>query len=182
MWITRHGETEWSLSRRHTGLTDLPLTEEGEKQARALAPRLAGVEFALVLCSPLLRARETARLAGFEPHLDDRLLELDYGEYEGITTAAIREQRPTWDLWIDGCPGGDDVETIGARMDSLLADRVDGALGPVLVFGHGHALRILAARRLGLPAREGRGLKLETAAIGVIGSEHGRPALERWGV
>ncbi len=182
IWLARHGETEWSRSRRHTGRTDIPLTATGVQQARSLAPRLAGVDFALVLCSPLRRALDTARLAGFDPQLDDRLLEMDYGEYEGITTADIREGRPGWDLWTDDCPGGEDAQAVGARMDSLIAERIEAADGTVLCFGHGHALRILAARRLGLPAREGRALKLETAAIGVIGAEHERPALERWGV
>lgn len=181
-WIVRHGETEWSVSRRHTGLTDIPLTADGKEQARALAPRLAGTTFALVLSSPLRRAVQTARLAGFAPELDDRLVELDYGEYEGITTAEIHETRPSWDLWTDGCPGGEDAPAVGARMDALIADRIERVEGPVLLFGHGHALRILTARRLGLAAREGRAVLLGTAQIGVVGAEHGRPAIERWGV
>jgi probable phosphoglycerate mutase len=183
LWLARHGETEWTLSRQHTGRTDLPLTAAGEAAAREeLAPKLAGVAFDPVLSSPLRRARDTARLAGFSPELDDRLREFDYGDYEGLTTAEIQGRRPGWDLWTDGCPGGESVEDVGARMDALIAERLR-ANGPrVLVFGHGHALRILTARWLGLPAREGRVFLLPPAGVGVMGAEHGRPALERWGV
>jgi broad specificity phosphatase PhoE len=182
LWLARHGETEWTLSRQHTGRTDIPLTERGERLARTeLAPKLAGVAFDLVLASPLRRARDTAGLAGFEPDVDDRLREVDYGDYEGLTTAEIREQRPGWDLWTDGNPGGETVDDAGARMDALLAERIP-ATGRVLLFGHGHALRILAARRLGLPARDGRALLLPPAGVGVIASEHGRPAIARWGL
>jgi probable phosphoglycerate mutase len=183
LWLARHGATAWTLTGRHTGRTDLPLSEEGRRQAREeLAPKLAATEFALVLSSPLQRALETARLAGFEPEIDDRLREMDYGEYEGLTTAEIRSERPDWDLWTDGNPGGETAEDVGARMDELIADRLAGAQAPVLVFGHGHGGRILAARRLGLPAREGRVLVLAPAGVGVIGSEHDRPAIVRWGI
>ena len=123
-----------------------------------------------------------ARLAGFEPELDERLREFDYGDYEGLTTAEIQEARPGWDLWTDGCPGGESADDVGARMDAVIAERLRDARERVLVFGHGHALRILAARRLGLPAREGRIVLLRTAGLGIIGSEHGRPAIETWGV
>jgi probable phosphoglycerate mutase len=182
LWLARHGETAWTITRQHTGQSDIELTERGAELARSeLAGKLAGEAFDLVLSSPLRRARETARLAGFDPELDDRLRELDYGAYEGLTTAEIREQRPDWDLWRDGCPDGESVDDVGARMDALLAERIPPA-GRVLLFGHGHALRILAARRLGLPAREGRALLLAPAAVGVIGSEHGRPAIARWGL
>jgi probable phosphoglycerate mutase len=182
MWLARHGETEWTLSRQHTGRTDLPLTARGERAARDdLAPRLAGVAFDLVLTSPLRRARDTARLAGFGDALtDERLMEVDYGDYDGLTTAEIRRDRPGWDLWTDGCPGGESVEDAGERLDAFLAERVPRS-GRVLVFGHGHALRILAARRLGLPAREGRTLLLPPLGLGVLGAEHGRPAVVRWG-
>jgi probable phosphoglycerate mutase len=180
LWLARHGETDWTLSRQHTGLTDLPLTAHGEEQARELAGRLAGTDFAVVWSSPLRRALDTAHLAGFaQPRIDDRLVELDYGEYEGVTTADIRRDRPDWDLWTDGCPGGESVDDVGARMDSLIADLRRGA-GPIVAFAHGHALRILAARWLGLPAREGRALLLAPAGIGVLGSEHGHPAVARW--
>jgi broad specificity phosphatase PhoE len=186
LWLARHGETEWTRSRRHTGATDLALTAEGERAAREeLGPKLAGVHFDVVLSSPLRRAHDTARLAGFDPRLDDRLREFDYGDYEGQTTAEIQRARPGWDLWTDGCPGGETVEDVGARMDALIAERLGDTDPPaqrVLVFGHGHALRILAARWLGLPAREGRIVLLRTAGLGITGSEHGRPAIETWGV
>jgi probable phosphoglycerate mutase len=135
-----------------------------------------------VLSSPLRRAVETARLAGFEPELDARAREFDYGDYEGLTTDEIHRQRPDWDLWTDGCPGGETADEVGARMDALIADRLREAPERALVFGHGHALRILAARWLGLPAREGRVLLLPTAGLGVMGTEHGRPVVAHWGV
>jgi len=183
LWLVRHGETAWTLSRQHTGRTDIPLTPNGEALARdMLAPKLAGVAFDLVLSSPLSRARETARLAGFDPELDDRLREFDYGDYEGLTTDEIHQRRPGWDLWNDGCPGGETAEDVGARMDALIAERVREAGERVLIFGHGHALRILTARWLELPAREGRAFLLAPAALGITGAEHGRPAIERWGL
>ena len=182
LWVARHGETEWTISRRHTGRTDLPLTAEGERVAREeLAPKLAGVHFDLVLSSPLRRALETARLAGFEPEVDERLREMDYGDYEGLTTAEIKQQRPSWDLWRDGCPGGETADDVGARMDALIAERLRG-VERILIFGHGHALRILTARWVGLPAREGRVFLLPPAAVGVTGEEHDRAALARWNV
>jgi broad specificity phosphatase PhoE len=180
LWVARHGETAWTISRQHTGRTDLDLTEEGERVAReVLGPKLRGVEFDLVLSSPLRRALQTARLAGFDPELDERLREFDYGEYEGLTTAEIKERRPDWDLWTDGCPGGETVEDVGARMDALIAERLRTARR-VLIFAHGHALRILTARWVGLPPREGRVFLLSPAAVGVTGEEHGRPAIARW--
>src|SRR4051794_27502535 len=182
LWVARHGETEWTLSRRHTGRTDLPLTEEGARVAReVLAPKLAGAEFDLVLSSPLRRALHTARLAGFAPEVDERLREMDYGDYEGLTTVEIRERRPDWDLWRDGCPNGETAEDVAARMDALIAERLSGGGPRILAFGHGHALRILVARWLALPPAEGRVLLLAPAAVGVTGAEHGRPALARWG-
>jgi probable phosphoglycerate mutase len=181
LWVARHGETAWTLSRQHTGRTDLPLTEEGERVAReVLGPKLRGVAFDLVLSSPLRRALQTARLAGFEPEVDERLREVDYGSYEGLTTAEIRETRPDWDLWRDGSPGGETPDDVGARMDALIAERLTA--GRILVFGHGHALRILTARWVGLPAREGRIVLLAPAAVGVTGEEHGRAAIARWDV
>lgn len=183
LWIARHGETEWSRERKHTGVTDLPLTEAGERAARErLGPQLAGERFDLVLSSPLRRALETARLAGFEPELDDRLREMDYGEYEGLTTAQIHEGRRDWDLWTDGNPGGESVADVAARVDRLLEERVRApGIERALLFGHGHTLRILAARWLGLDGREGRVFILAAGALGVMGSEHERPAIERWG-
>src|SRR3954451_7750793 len=157
LWVARHGETAWTLSRQHTGRTDLPLTAEGERQAREeLGPKLAGMSFDLVLSSPLQRALQTARLAGFEPEIDDRLREFDYGDYEGRTTAEILDERAGWDLVIEGCPGGETAADVGALMDELIAERLRSSGERVLVFGHGHALRILTARWLGLPAAEGR--------------------------
>jgi broad specificity phosphatase PhoE len=181
LWVARHGETAWTLSRQHTGRTDLPLTPEGERVAReVLAPKLAGLEFDLVLSSPLRRALDTARLAGFEPEIDERLREMDYGEYEGLTTPEIKQRRPDWDLWRDGCPDGETADDVGARMDALIRDRLRE--GRILVFGHGHALRILVARWVELPAAAGRVLLLAPASVGVTGQEHARAAIARWGL
>jgi broad specificity phosphatase PhoE len=181
LWLARHGETAWTLTRQHTGRTDLALTDHGREQARdELAPKLAGDAFGLVLASPLMRALETARLAGFDPEPDERLREMDYGDYEGRTTAEIQRERPGWDLWTDGCPGGESAEDVGARMDALIAERLRDGPERILVFGHGHALRILTARWLGLPAREGRVFVLRPAALGILGAEHDRPAVDRW--
>jgi probable phosphoglycerate mutase len=180
IWLARHGETEWSVSGKHTGTTDVPLTPNGEEQARALGKALAGRSFAVVYASPLRRAVDTARLAGFEDLLIDPLLqEQDYGEYEGRTTEEIRRDRPDWDLWRDGCPGGEDAETVGARADRFLSN-LPGAGEDVLIFGHSHMLRVLAARHVGLDAREGRHLVLDTGSLSVLGMEHEWPALRRW--
>ncbi len=185
--LARHGETEWSRSGRHTGRTDLPLTPHGEEQARSLAPLLAGRAFALVLTSPLERARRTAELAGLtgaEPNPD--LREWDYGAYEGVTTATIRAGRPDWDLWTDGVPPGPELPgespaQVGARADRVLA-RVARALeeGDVLLVAHGHLLRVLTARRLGLSPAEGRLFRLETGALSRLSLEHGRPVIAEW--
>ncbi|WP_081236364.1 histidine phosphatase family protein [Streptomyces viridosporus] len=185
--LARHGETEWSRAGRHTGRTDLPLTPSGEAQAKALVPLLAGRTFALVLTSPLVRARRTAELAGLAgavPEAD--LREWDYGGYEGVTTADIRRTRPDWDLWTDGVPPGPDlpgesVEQVGERADRVLA-RVAGALGggDVLLVAHGHLLRVLTARRLGLPPVEGRLFRLETGTLNRLSLEHGRPVIAEW--
>lgn len=180
IWLARHGETEWSASGRHTGRTDIPLTPRGEEQARALGEALAGHPFAVVYSSPLRRALDSARLAGFDEVLVDPLLqEQDYGEYEGITTDDIRRERPGWDLWRDRCPGGEDADAVGARADRLLSV-LPGAGADVLIFGHSHMLRMLAARHLGLDAREGRHLVLDTGTLSVLGMEHEWPALRRW--
>ena len=183
LYIVRHGETEWSRSGRHTSRTDLPLTEAGRAQARAAADTLAGIGFALVLCSPLLRARETCRLCGFEQaaELCDELHEWDYGDYEGLTSAEIRERAPDWDLWTDGCPGGESPAQIGARLDRLLA-RVIATDGDVLCFAHGHVLRVLAARWCELDVAVGARLALATAGVGVLGHEHETRVLERWSI
>jgi probable phosphoglycerate mutase len=190
--IVRHGETAWSRDRRHTGRTDVPLTGRGEEQAAAAAPLLAGRVFGLVLTSPLTRARRTAELAGLtaaEP--DPDLVEWDYGGVEGITSAEVRRTRPGWYLWRDGVPPGDaehpgeSVGSVGARADRVLA-RVRPVLergGNVALVGHGHALRVLTARWLGLPADHGRLFRLDTASVSVLGFEHGdpdEPCLLRW--
>ncbi|MFF0687390.1 histidine phosphatase family protein [Streptomyces sp. 2BBP-J2] len=185
--LARHGETEWSRSGRHTGGTDLPLTPAGEAQARSLAPLLADRAFALVLTSPLARARRTAELAGLtgaEPEPD--LREWDYGAYEGVTTADVRTTRPGWDLWTDGVPPGEEFpgespEQVGARADRVLA-RVAGALerGDVMLVAHGHLLRVLTARRLGLPPSHGRLFRLETGTLSRLSLEHGSPVIAEW--
>src|SRR5687767_6226973 len=147
VWLIRHGETEWSRSGQHTGLTDLPLTETGRRAARALAPTLAAESFALVLTSPLTRARETCELAGLggRAEVDRDLLEWNYGEYEGLTTAQIRDRRPAWLLFTDGAPGGERPDDVGRRVDRLIA-RARTAPGNVAMFAHGHVLRVLTAR------------------------------------
>src|SRR3954454_10417247 len=178
LWLARHGETEWTLSRQHTGSTDLPLTPHGEDQARALASALAGQEFARALSSPAQRAVRTAELAGFGEMLeiDENLREYDYGEYEGRTTAEIKKERPDWDLWRDGCPGGGQTAQVAARADRVL-ERVDAAGGPVVTFWHGHMSRVVAARFLGLDGEAGRLLMLSTATLSVLGFEHGGAAV-----
>jgi probable phosphoglycerate mutase len=180
LWLARHGDTAWTVSRQHTGNTDLELNEAGVEAARSLGPKLAGREYDLVLSSPLRRALDTARLAGFEPQVDERLREVDYGDYEGITTADIQRERPDWDLWTDGVPNGETPAQVGARMDGLIADIRARRPARVLVFGHGHALRILTARWLELDAAEGRRFLLGPAGVGVLGSEHGSTAVSRW--
>ncbi len=181
LWLVRHGETEWSLTRRHTGRTDIPLTAHGEEQAATLAPRLAEIDFALVLASPLQRAHRTAELAGFAGRIetDDDLMEVDYGEYEGITTAEIRASRPDWDLWRDGCPGGETIAEAAARAARVVA-RARAADGPVLLVAHAHMLRTLAPVALDLHPDTGRHLLVDPTSISVIGNERGTPALKLW--
>jgi broad specificity phosphatase PhoE len=179
LWLLRHAETEWSRDGRHTGRTDVPLTETGRERARALRGRLAGCSFALVLASPLSRARETAQLAGLTPQLRDDLLEFDYGDYEGITTTQIREQRPDWYLWRDGSPGGETAEEVGTRVDRIIAEAL-GADGDVALVAHGHVLRALAARWVGQPAAFGGQLALSTGAVSVLGFEREVRVIHRW--
>lgn len=181
LYLVRHGETEWSRVRRHTGRTDLPLSPVGEAEARALGQHLRGLEVDRVLSSPLTRARATAELAGFGDRLEltDALLEFDYGEYEGLTTAEIRAARPGWNLFRDGCPGGETVEAAAARARKLL-DSLTDTEGRVMLFSHGHQLRILTARYLGLPPDAARHLFLGTASLSVLGSEHEWPAILLW--
>lgn len=182
--LVRHGATEWSTTGRHTGRTDLPLLPEGNRQAEALAAVLAGVPVARVLCSPLLRARETARLAGLGDRAEalEDLREWDYGEYEGRTTAAIRRQRPGWTPWRDGFPGGETLESLGARADRVVA-QVRLAEGLVVLFGHGHILRVIAARWLALDPGAGALLALAAGSISLLGWEHGSdPVISAWNV
>jgi broad specificity phosphatase PhoE len=182
MYLVRHGETEWSRARRHTGRTDVPLNEVGEAEAKALGQHLRGLEVDRVLSSPLIRAVTTARLAGFGDRLEttDALLEFDYGDYEGLTTPEIRASRPGWDLFRDGCPGGETVEAAAARARGLLAELTAAGDGRVLLFSHGHQLRILAACYLGLPPGTARHLFLGTASLSVLGDEHEWPAILLW--
>ena len=179
--LVRHGETEWSRAMRHTGDTDLPLTEEGEVQARSVAPRLAGREFALVLASPLQRARRTAELAGFGDRieLDEDLRERDYGDYEGITTKEIRVERPGWDVWKHDIPGGETLEAMAARADRVI-ERALAAGGDTLVFAHSHLLRELAGRWIGLAPDGGGKLVLGTATLSILGFERERRVLKAW--
>ncbi len=179
--IARHGATEWSENGRHTGATDLPLTPVGRAQASGLADRLADRSFAVVLCSPLLRARETCELAGFgaEAELCDDLREWDYGDYEGLTTPQILSEDPDWNLWRDGCPGGESPAQIGARVERALA-RLRKADGDALAFAHGHVLRVLTARWLAMEVVAGARFKLAAAGIGVLGHERETEVIERW--
>jgi broad specificity phosphatase PhoE len=183
VYLARHGETAWSLSGQHTGRTDLPLTEGGERNARALGARLRGLVFAKTFTSPLQRAVRTCELAGFGngAELDPDLMEWDYGQYEGRRTAEILEERPDWQLFCDGCPGGETPAEIGARADRVVS-RVRAVHGDALLFSSGHILRVLAARWLGLEAAGGRSFVLGTAALCILGYEHnlGEPAIRLW--
>lgn len=182
VWLVRHGATEWSESGRHTGRTDVPLIPAGEESARDLASVLAGHPFQLVLTSPLQRARRTATLAGFGDAEDDAdLVEWDYGDYEGVTTAAIRESVPGWTVWTHPSPGGESADDVARRLDRVV-DRLRAADGDSLVFGHGHALRALAARWLGEPVAFGRFLKLDTATYSTVGYEREQPVVLAWNV
>ncbi|HEX3881329.1 MAG TPA: histidine phosphatase family protein [Stellaceae bacterium] len=185
--LARHGETEWSLSGQHTGLTDLPLTAAGEEQARRLGERLRGRRFARVLTSPLQRAARTCALAGFGPgaeieaETEPDLVEWDYGAYEGIRTAEILRERPGWQLFRDGCPGGESPGEAGARADRVIA-RARAVAGDVLMFSSGHFSRVVAARWLGRPAGDGRYLVLGTASFSLLGYEHDltEPVIRLW--
>jgi probable phosphoglycerate mutase len=177
----RHGETVWSRDGRHTGRTDVPLTDHGRDDARRLAAPLAAWSFAGVLASPLSRARETCALAGLAGQEEPcpALMEWDYGDYEGLTSAQIHERDPGWWLWRDGCPNGESPGDVAARADAVIAEAL-GAGGDVALFSHGHMLRVLAARWAEQPAEFGARLMLDTAAICVLDSEHGARALRRW--
>ena len=181
LWLVRHGETEWARLGRHTGRTDIPLTELGRQQATAVAAKLVGHQFGLVLASPLSRALDTARLAGFAKQVEttDDLVEWDYGTDEGRTTAEIRTDRPGWSIWDDGPASGETIEQVAVRDDRVIA-RVRAGAGDALVFAHGHVLRILAARWLGMPPDTGRLFALSTATVSVLGWERDQPVIERW--
>jgi probable phosphoglycerate mutase len=181
VWLIRHGETEWARLGRHTGRTDVPLTDTGRAQAGALGRRLAGRAFHLVLTSPLSRASETADLAGFGAvvHRDPDLLEWDYGALEGRLTVDIRDDYPGWTIWRGPWPDGETIDEVAARADRVVT-RVRGAAGESLVFAHGHLLRILAARWLGLPPTAGGLFALGTATVSVLGWERETPVIEAW--
>ncbi|WP_243056947.1 histidine phosphatase family protein [Nocardioides sp. SR21] len=180
LWLVRHGRTEWSAAGKHTSRTDVPLLPEGEDVARSLGPRLADVGFVQVLTSPRARARRTAELAGFaDATVDGDLVEWDYGEYEGITTPEIRETVPGWTIWSHPAPGGETSDQVRVRLDRVV-ERARSAAGPTLAFGHGHALRALAARWLELPVAEGQHFQLDTATVSVLGWEHEAPTIRRW--
>ncbi len=181
IWLVRHGETEWSKSGQHTGRTDIPLTAMGEKQGVALGKHLAGRQFALVLTSPLSRARETCRLAGYAAaaQVTDDLLEWNYGIYEGRTTAAIRAEQPDWSIWTTTVSNGETVERVGERARRVIA-RADAVAGDVALFAHAHMLRIIGACWMGLPPIHGRNLTLGTASISVLGYERENRVLQVW--
>ena len=180
--LIRHGETEWTITGQHTGRTDIPLTAAGNHEAKLLASRLAGRRFATVLTSPLQRAADTCRLAGFGDvaEITEDLLEWDYGDYEAMTTAQIREVRPTWTLWNDGVPRGEDARRVGQRVDRVL-QRIRASDGNALLFAHGHVLRVLAARWLGLAPSKGRLFALRPATLSVLGYERETPVIRTWG-
>lgn len=183
VYLARHGETEWSISGQHTGLTDLPLTDRGERNAQRLGKRLKGLTFARVYSSPLQRAAQTCKLAGFgaDAQIDADLVEWNYGDYEGRRTADIHVERPDWQLFRDGCPGGESPGQVGARADRVIS-RVRSVEGNVLVFSSGHFLRVLAARWVGLEPGAGRYFLLQTASLSAVGYEHNRsqPVLRLW--
>jgi broad specificity phosphatase PhoE len=181
MFLVRHGETEWSRDGRHTGRTDLPLLDAGRRQAAAVGPLLAGHPFALVLVSPLARAVETCDLAGMggSAERDDDLMEWDYGSYDGLTTEEIRKEHPGWTLWTDGTEGGESAAAVGRRADRVI-ERARSCVGDTLCFSHGHLLRVLAARWVGLPPVGGRLLALSAGSLSVLGWERETPVVERW--
>ena len=179
--LVRHGETEWSRAGKHTGRTDVPLTEEGRRQAEAVGAALRGRDFALVLTSPLGRALETCRLAGFgdRAHPRGELMEWDYGAYEGRTTAEVREERPGWTLWRDGVPNGETIEQVGERVDRVLGE-VRPLDGDALLFAHGHVLRVLTARWLELEPDAGRLFALDPATLSALGYERETAVIRLW--
>jgi broad specificity phosphatase PhoE len=183
VYLARHGETAWSLSGRHTGLTDLPLTERGERNARRLGDRLAGMVFKKVFSSPLQRARRTCEFAGFDnaAEIDRNLVEWNYGEYEGLRTPEVRAKRADWQLFRDGCPGGESPAQVGARADEVV-NHLRAINGNALIFSSGHFLRVLASRWLGLEPAAGRFFVLNTASVSALGYENNlsQPAIRLW--
>jgi probable phosphoglycerate mutase len=181
LWLARHGETDWSAAGRHTGRTDVSLNDAGRAAARTLGTLLAGDDFNAVLTSPLRRAVDTCAIAGYaaQARVDDDLREWDYGEYEGVTTDEIRRTRPDWSLFVDGCPDGESIDDVVARVDRVI-ERVRETDGAVLAFGHGHSLRVLAARWIGSAGMAGAHLVLATATLSVLGWERETAAIIRW--
>ena len=181
LYVVRHGATEWSRSGQHTGRTDLPLLPEGEEQARATGSLLANIDFSLVLCSPLQRAQRTCELAGLLDRavIDTDLQEWDYGDYEGVTTATIRESVPGWTVWSGTCPNGETIEQVSKRADRVI-ERVRNESGNVIVFAHGHILRVLTARWCELDPVEGQRFILDPATLSILGWERETPAVRQW--
>lgn len=183
VYLVRHGETRWTISRQHTGLTDIPLTENGERDAKKLGQNLKHVKPAHVFTSPLQRAKRTCDLAGFGSTavIDPDLIEWDYGDFEGITTAEIRSKYPDWNVFRDGCPGGESVVMIGARADRMIA-KLRALNADAMIFSSGHFSRVFAARWIGLPAAAGRHLLLGTATLSILSYDHGfdEPAIKLW--
>ena len=183
IWLIRHGETQWSKDGRHTSRTDLPLTAEGERRAQALGKWLAGRPFALVLASPMRRALETCRLAGYSGEPTPDLAEWDYGSFEGLTTAQIQVDHPGWTIWNATPPGGETAQQVGARVDRVIARAIAASGvsgGDVALFAHGHGLRVLAARWLGLDPEGGRLLELSTGSVSVLGYERDTRVVHLW--
>ena len=179
LWLVRHGETEWSAAGRHTSSTDMALTPEGERKAAAVGRMLAGKQFALVLSSPLRRALETCRLAGYNAAIEPDLHEWNYGSYEGLTTAQIQVENPNWTIWTGTPPGGESADEVAARADRVIA-RAVATGGDVALFGHGHMLRVLAARWIKLDPTNGRLFALSTGSISVLGYEREARVLQMW--
>ncbi|MEI6688985.1 MAG: histidine phosphatase family protein [Thermoleophilia bacterium] len=179
--VVRHGQTEWSLNGRHTGTTDIPLTDDGRAEARASAPLVQAMPIDRVVCSPLQRARETCTLLdlALEPTIDPDLVEWNYGVYEGITTKEIRETVPDWTVWFGGCPEGETPDEVAARVDRVIAAAREAG-GTTLVVAHGHVLRVLTARWLGLAPQDGRFFRLDTATVSLLGWERETPVVLRW--
>jgi broad specificity phosphatase PhoE len=180
--LIRHAATSWSRSGRHTGRTDIPLDEDGVRDAKALESRLAGMNPSRVLVSPLIRAIATCELAGFgsKAEVDPTLMEWDYGVYEGMTTSDIRQEQPGWNVFVDGCPGGEDAAAVGRRADDVLARVLEDFVSPIVIFGHAHSLRVLVARWLGLDATAGRHFSLNPCSVSILGYEREDRVVRRW--